>query len=48
MKRGCRGSKNNNDERDLSKADMMCMGIGGKEMTDLELLKREEQDLLSR
>ena len=24
------------------------MGIGGKEMTDLELLKREDQDLLAR
>ena len=27
---------------------MMFMGIGGKEMTDLELLKREEQDILAR
>ena len=34
-------------DRDLSEASMMFMGIGGKEMTNLELLKREDHDLLA-
>ena len=48
FKRGRRYYNDNENARDLSEADMIFMGIGGKEMTDLELLKREEQDLLSR
>ena len=38
----------NADAKDLSEAEMMFVGIGGKEMTDLELLKREDQDILAR
>ena len=38
----------NDDARDLSEAEMMFMGIGGKEMNVLEMLKGEEQDLLAR
>ena len=34
------------DVKDLSEMEKIFMGIGGKEMTDLELLKREEQDIL--
>ena len=48
FKRGRRYYNENDNARDLSEADMIFMGIGGKEMTDLELLKREEQDLLAR
>ena len=47
FKRGRRYYNDNDNARDLSEADMIFMGIGGKEMTDLELLKREEQDLLA-
>ena len=36
------------DDRDLSEVEMMFMGIYGKEMTDLELLKIEEQDIVDR
>ena len=39
-----------NEEADTSKLsdmDMMFMGIGGKEIIKLELLKREEQYLLA-
>ena len=43
-----RDANKNADARGLSEAEMMFMGIGGKEMTDLELLKREEQDILAR
>ena len=47
FKRVRRDANGNNDARDLSEAEMMFMGIGGNEMTDLELLNREEQDLLA-
>ena len=40
FKRGRRDTNENSDARDLIEAWMMFMGIGGKEMTDLELLKR--------
>ena len=48
FKRGRRDANYNDDDRDLSEAEMMFMDIGGNEMTDLELLKREKQDLLAR
>ena len=48
FKRVLRDAKNNANSRDLSELEMMFMGIGGEEMTNLELLKREEQDLLAR
>ena len=48
FKRGRRDANDNDDDRDLSEAEMMFMDIGGNEMTDLELLKREKQDLLAR
>ena len=48
FKRGRRDSNKNANDRDLSEGEMMFMGIGGKKMTDLELLKREEQDILAR
>ena len=48
FKRGRRDAYENADARDLSKVAKMIMGIGGKEMTNLELLKREEQDILAR
>ena len=48
FKIGRRDANYNDDDRDLSEAEMMFMDIGGNEMTDLELLKREKQDLLAR
>ena len=48
FKRGRIDANKDAKTRDLSEAEMMFMGIGGKEITDLELLKREDQDLLSR
>ena len=47
VKRGHRGSNEDADDRDLREEAMMFMGIGGKEMTKLELLKREEKDILA-
>ena len=47
FKRGLRDANEDVESRDLSEAAMMFMGVGGKEMTNLELLKREEQDLLA-
>ena len=47
-KRGRRDVNKDAKYRDLSEAVIMFMGIGGKEMTDLELLKIEDQDLLAR
>ena len=41
FKRGHRDTNEKAEARDLSKAEMLLMGIGGKEMTGLELLKRE-------
>ena len=40
FKRGRRDANEDVDARDISEAAMMFMDIGGKEMTDLELLKR--------
>ena len=48
FKRGHIYSNKNANIRDLSEVEMMFMGIDGKEMTDLELLKREEQDTVDR
>ena len=48
FKRGHIYSNKNANIRDLSEVEMMFMGIGGREMTDLELLKREDQDILAR
>ena len=48
FKRGRRDAYENADAGDLSEVAMMIMGIGGKEMTNLELLKREERDLMTR
>ena len=47
FKRRHRDSNKETEARGLIKAAMMFMGIGGKGMTDLELLNREEHDLLS-
>ena len=46
FKRGRRDANEDAEARDLSEAEILFMGMDGKEMTDLELLKREEQDLL--
>ena len=48
FKRGRRDTKKADKSRYISYSAMMFMSIGGKEMTDLEPLKREEQDLLAR
>ena len=48
FKRGLRYANKDAKARDLSKEEMMFMGKVGKEMTNLELLKREEQDILAR
>ena len=40
FKRGLRDANEDVESRDLSEAAMMFMGVGGKEMTNLELLKR--------
>ena len=48
FKRGRRYANYNDNDRDLSEAEMMFMDKGGNEMTNLELLKREKQDLLAR
>ena len=48
FKRGSGGANKDSQARDLSEEEMMFMGIYGKEMTKLELFKREEQDLLAR
>ena len=48
FKRGRRDDNEDADARELINAVIIFMGIGGKEITDLELLKREEQDLLAR
>ena len=47
FKISCRDANKDAKYRDLSEAVIMFMGIGGKEMTNVELL-REEQDLLAR
>ena len=47
FKRGRRDANDNANARDLREAKIMFMGIGGNLMTDLELLKREENCLLS-
>ena len=47
FKRGRIYANDDAKARDLSEASMMFMGIGGKEMTNLELLKREEKDILA-
>ena len=41
FKRGRRDANKDAESRYLSEAAMIFMGIGGEEMTDLELLKRE-------
>ena len=43
FKRGHIDANEDAKSRYLSKSAMMFMGIGGNEMTDLDLLKREEQ-----
>ena len=47
VKTGRRDSNKYANARDLSEESMIFMGIGGKEMTALGMLKREEQDILS-
>ena len=48
LKRGLRDANADADAKEIINEEMMFMGIDGKEMTNLEVLKREEQDLLAR
>ena len=47
FKRGLRYANKDANSSDLIEAAMVFMGTSGKEMTNLELLKREEQNILA-
>ena len=48
FKRGRIYTNEDVNDRELSKVEIVLVVIGGKEMTDLEILKTEDQDLLAR